>query len=799
MLMPNNHLRTTLRYLWSRKFFTGINLLGLAIGLCVCFLAGLYVQFELSYDAYHENADRVYRLVTDVETSTGISYESTSAPMAPALQSAFAEVENAARVLLDYLIVQPEDRRFFGEETVVYADPSVFSVFTLPLISGNATTALEAPLTVVLSETAAQRFFGTTDCLDKTLLLDNSPATVTGVMRDMPQNSHFRVDILVSMVTLLKTWNPKMAQQWSRFGFYTYLLLPEHTDAARLSAEFSQHIRPHLTSDKRYSLTLEPLTEVYLTGQARGSRTGSSVHGSVQNIYIFSIVAVFVLFIACFNFVNLTTALSLQRVKEVGVRKVLGASRKQLILQFLLDAVLLSLLASGLAIILSALLLPWFNQLAGNVVRTSLFSHLPDVGWLLVVALLAGLVSGLYPAWLLSGFGVAGNLGRPTSAKPNGHLLPRVLIVAQFSVSIILMVATAVVYRQLQYMQFSDPGFAKEHKLVVDFHFDQEVWERSQLIKQQLADVPGVSEVSLSSSVPGHANRKYVTQLEDNDHTFQGLMIDAYFVDYSFLEQYDINLIAGRGFSADRASDSTEAMLINEAMVRQLGYSIPEAALGKRFEQNKRQGVIIGVVEDFHVHSFRDAIPPMSLRVNPGFNLYTFVTLTVSPQRLPATISALQSRWDALVPSKPFAYFFLDERYDQQYAAEARFSQLFLSLAVIAITLSCLGLVALSTLNTVRRTKEIGIRKVLGASVPGVVRLLAQDFLGLVLLAIVISLPVAWWLANQWLQTFAYRAGVSVWMLVGVGLAAITVATLAVSFQAIRAAVVNPVDSLRAE
>ncbi len=797
--MLRNHFRTTRRYLWSRKFFSGINLLGLAIGLCVCFLAELYVQFELSYDTYHENADRIYRLVTDVETTAGVSYESTSAPMAPTLQLAFAEAENAARLLLDYLIVQPESRSFFGEETIAYADPSVFSVFTFPLLSGDAATALEAPLTVVLSETAAQRFFGTIDCLGETLLLDDSPATVTGVMRDMPHNSHFRVDILVSMATLLKAWNPGMNQQWSRFGFYTYLLLPEHTNADQLSAKFSRHIRPHLDSEKRYSLLLEPLTEVYLSGQARGSRTGSSVHGNVQNVYIFSIVALFVLFIACFNFINLTTALSLQRSKEVGVRKVLGASRRQLLWQFLLDAVLLSLLASVLAVILSSLLLPWFNQLTGSVVRTNLFSHLPDVGWLLLVALLVGVVSGLYPAWLLSGFGVAGNFGRPTGSRPSGHRLQLALIVVQFSVSIVLMVATAVVYRQLQYLQTSDPGFSKEHKMVVDFHFDQEVWNQSPLIKQQLTDVPGVLEVSLSSSVPGHANRRYVTRLEDNDYVFQELMIDAYFVDYDFLEQYDINVIAGRGFSADRASDSTEAMLVNEATVRQLGYSNPEAALGKRFEQNKRQGTIIGVIKDFHVHSFREAIPPMTLRVNPGFNLYTFTTLTISPHDVPATISALASRWEALVPSKPFACFFLDERYDQQYAAEARFSKLFLSLATVAIILSCLGLLALSTLSAVRRTKEVGVRKVLGASVPSVVRLLTRDFLGLVLLAVVISLPLAWWLADRWLQTFAYRVGTSVWTLAGIGLIALTVAALAVAGQAVRAAVVNPVDSLRAE
>ena len=794
-----HYLRTTRRHLGSRRFFSGINLLGLTIGLCVCFLAGLYVQFELSYDSYHQNADRIYRLVTDVETSIGVSYESTSAPMAPALQSAFAEVETATRVFLDYLIVQPEDRRFFAEETVAYADPSLFSVFTFPLVSGDAATALAAPLTVVVSETAAQRFFGTPDCVGETLLLDgNSVATVTGVMQDIPPNSHFRVDILVSMATLLKTWNPAMSQQWSRFGFYTYLLLPPSTDAPALGNTFTQYVRQHTTADASYALSLEPLTRVYLTGKARGSRTGSSSHGNIRNVYVVATVALLVLFIACFNFVNLTTALSLQRTKEVSVRRVLGASRRQLMGQFLLDAALLSLLASGLALLLSAGLLPWFNQLVGTTVRTSIVRYGSEVGWLLVVALLVGGLSGSYPAWWIAGH-VSAGLRDHVTPRTTGRVLQRTLIVMQFAVAIILMVATAVVYRQLHYLQTSDPGFAKEQRVVVDFHFDPAVTDRSSLIKQRLTSVAGVSEVSLSSSVPGRVNRKYVTALEDGDHTFQELMLDAYFVDYDFLEQYDIDLVAGRGFSTDRASDTTEAMLVNQAAARHLGYPDPAAVIGQRFEQQGRQGTVVGVVRDFHVHSFREAIPPLALRVSPGFNLYTFATLSISSRDVPATISRLEDRWEELVPGQPFAYFFLDEHYDRQYAAEVRFRRLFTGLAAVAIILSCLGLVALSTLSAVRRTQEVGIRKVLGASVPSVVRLLTQDFLGLVLVAIAIGLPVAGWLANQWLQTFAYRVNVPGWLLLGVGLATIFIAVLTVGFQAVRAARVNPVDSLRSE
>ena len=560
--MLTHAIRTSLRYLRSRVFFTGVNLLGLTVGLSVCFLTGLYVQFELGYDAYHERADRIYRLVTDVETSVGTRYESTSAPMAPALQSAFAEVENATRILLDYLIVQPEDRSSFGEETVAYADPFVFSIFTLPLISGDATTALVAPFSVILSATAAQRFFGTTDCLGQTLLLDNSPATVTGVMQDMPANSHVRTDILVSMATLLKAWNPSMSQQWSRFGFYTYLLLPANANAAELSRKFTQYVRKRVPSEQSYSLAIEPLTQVYLSGKARGSRTGRSVHGSIRNVYLASTVALLVLFVACFNFINLTAALSLQRTKEVNVRRVLGASRQQLVGYFLLDAALISLVASLLALLLSALLLSWFNQLVGSEILSHVLSHWPNVGWLILMALLVGGISGSYPAWLLLGSPVADGFEGRRAPKLSGDFLPRVLIIAQFATCVVLMVATAVVYRQLDYLQSADPGFDKERQVVVDFHFNDELVSQRSRIKQQLTDVPGVLKVSLSSSVPGRANRTLLTRIEDSHHKFQELMIDAYFVDYGFLDQYDISVVAGRKFSEERASDTTEAMLV---------------------------------------------------------------------------------------------------------------------------------------------------------------------------------------------------------------------------------------------
>ncbi len=798
--MLKNYFTNTFRYLRKHPLATGINLFGLATGICVCIFALVYVRFELSYDTYHKKADQIYRLVTDVKTSSGISHESTSAPMAPFIQANFSEIELSARVLLDYLMVQNKERRYFKEEPLAYADPSLFSVFTLPLISGEAHTALEKPFSIVLSETAARRYFGTIDCLGETLILDESPATITGVMKDMPYNSHFRVDMLVSMATLLEKWNPAMSNQWMRFGFYTYLLLPKASDITRLEHSLTDFVQQHIgQSEAYYQLLLEPLTEVYLQGKTRGSRYGSSVSGNINDIYIFALVAAFVLFIACFNFVNMSTALSMYRTKEIGVRKVFGATRRQLLWQLLLDAVLLSLIALALAIVLCILLLPAFNQLSGKIIRTHTFEHLYEVVWLVLGTCMVGLLSGIYPAVFLSGFPSMQSLQSSTSTVAKKGWLRKSLIVVQFSVSIILMTATVVVYQQLSYMQNHALGFDKQHKLVIDFHYDKRISDHLGTIKQQLTAIPGIQRATFSSSVPGRANRKYLTAIENADSTLQEFQSDVYFVDHDFLTQYQIGLVAGRGFSKDRMADSTEAMLINEAAVRSLGYTRPEAVIGKRFEQQGSRGWVAGVVKDFHFHSFKEAIQPLTLRITPGWNLYTFMTLNISSANISATIRQVENLWSAWMPGKPMSYFFVDDAYHAQYLAEERFGKLFTCFALLAMLIACLGLLGLSAFSTNARTKEIGIRKVLGASVSSVLLLLSKDYIKLILIALLIAIPVANYFIAEWLQSFAYRIEIQWWLFALPGVLVLLIALLSVSGQTLKAARQNPVDSLRSE
>ena len=799
--MFRNYLRNAFRYLSKHPLTTAINILGLGLGICVCFLALLFIDFELGYDAYHQDAERIYRLVTDINTPTDTYYESTSAPMMPAVLENFPEIETATRLLPDYLIVQKEDGSIFGEENIAYADSTFFSIFTFPLISGDSSKALQNPLSIVLSETAAQKYFGTTDCLGQILLLGDAPAQVTGIMRDMPHNIHFRVDILVSMATLLNAWNPAMNRQWQRFGFYTYLKLHPQPDVASLESKVTEHLSRQMGKDEeaQYVFQLERLERIYLQGKARGSRYGTVATGSMQQIYVFSAVAVFVLFIACFNFINLSTAMSVQRAGEIGIRKVMGASRRQLIFQFLADSLLLSLLAMVLAILLSVIFLPTFNQLTGKVIRLQLFEHGTEAGGLLLGTLVVGLLSGLYPAFFLSAFPSIHQLKGKVLPRRRENLLSKGLIIGQFVISFFLLSATLIVYQQLQYMQHKELGYDQEQKLVLDFHYDHHLVNRQEALKQQLLAVHGVEGATFSSSLPGRANRRYETAIENADKRMSEFQSDVYFVDHDFVEQYQINLLAGRLFSEERATDSTEAMLVNEAAVRSLGYHDPEEIIGKRFEQQGRSGTIVGVVRDFHFHSFREGIRPLTLRISPGWNLYTFITLDLTTDELPATLNKLEQLWSSVAPGKPFLYFFADEAFQAQYLAEQRFASLFSYLALVAILISSLGLLGLAAFNTKLRFREIGIRKVLGASLPGLLLLLGGNYLRLILIALVIAIPLTNYFMSEWLTAFAYRVELMWWFFALPAALLLVIALLTISSQTVRAAQQNPVDSLRDE
>ena len=777
------------------KAFSMINIVGLATGICVCFFALLYVQFELSRDSYNKQADHIYRLVTDVKTPLGINYESAPAPMGPAIAAAYPEVKAAARVFMDDMIIQSNPNNATKEE-IAYADASVFSIFTWPLLRGDSRHLFDAPYNVVLSESAAKKYFGDEDPIGKTLLINGQQsAAVTGIMKDIPYNSHLRVDMLFSISSLV---NANWDHNWRSFGFYTYLLLQPGADAAKLSAKLPAFVNANMDqSHVKYKLSIEPLKKVYLYGYPRGHRTGSSESGSINNIYVFSIVAAFVLFIACFNFINLTTAFSLKRAREVGVRKVLGASKRQLVLQFFMDAVFLCLIAFFIALLLSAFLLPLFNRLSGTIISTDVFEHLSYVSYLLLIAIVVGLLSGIYPALFLSGFKPVDSLKKQFMPGTNSLLFRKSLVVAQFTISIVLIVATLVVYTQLDFMQNQTLGFKKEHKLVIDYQFDRRINEHATTVKQQLLNVAGIKGVCLSSSIPGTPNNSYSVFLDDSHNVQQEIPADSYYTDDDFLKQYGIKIVAGRGFTAQYDIERNNVLLINEAMVKKLGYKNADEAIGKRFRQFAGEGTVVGVVKNFHVHSSQEVIKPLFIRPANGF--FTCLTLDINTDHVQQTVNQVEKQWKQIAPGLPFVYFFADEAYNKQFVAQLRFGRLFICFSALAILISCLGLIGLSAFSAAQRKKEIGVRKVLGASVISITALLSKEFVKLVLLAFIIASPLAWWAMHNWLQDFAYRIQISWWLFMGSGAAALLITLFAVSFQSVKAALANPVKSLRSE
>jgi putative ABC transport system permease protein len=792
--MFRSYLKIAWRSLLRHRTYSLLNLTGLAIGMCVFFFAVKYVLFELSYDNYHERSDQIYRLVTDVKTPNGTELKSTTGAMGKAIKDAFPEVLAVARIFPDYLIVQ-KDQDQYGEENIAYADATLFSVFTLPLLAGNPSTALNAPFNLVLSQTAAKKYFGDVMPVGKQLLINGkTPALVTGVMKDMPANSHFRTDIFISMSSLGPDWEVN----WKRFFYYTFLVLPKDVNTAKLSQKITELVKRHTDQSlSAWTMKLEPLKSIYLNGEPRGTRSGTAVTGSWRNVYIFSIISFVVLFIACFNFINLTTAYSIHRLKEVGIRKIMGGKRRQLIAQFLLDALLMATIAFAIAAVMIIMLAPAVNLLTGKHILQDNGQLVRSFALLLPATLCVGLLAGIYPALLLSGTNpISSQKGIPVRAA-GGLSLRTALLLAQFAVSTLLIIATIVIYRQLDFMKNHAPGFKKDHLLVVDFQFDGRVTRQAKALKSTFAEVTGAGKISMSSCVPGKPNHTFPTQIENKDSDLQEFHADAYFIDHDFLRQFEITIVAGRAFSADLSSDSTEAMLINEAACKALGFSSPEEALCKRFQQLNRTGKIIGVTKDFHYHSMVQNIRPLTFRIAPGF--FTCLTVDIPAEAASATLENLRKKWQLLIPDLPFIHSFVDEVYYAQYKAEEQFGTVFVCMAGIAVVLSCLGLVGLSILGTTLRTREIGIRKVLGASVTEVFRLLNREYLAMVVGAFVIAIPAAWYFIDKWLQNFSYRVDMEVWMFVA-GAVLVLLTTLAtVSIQSLRAALMNPVDALKTD
>jgi len=803
-----SYIKTAWRNIKRYKGYSLINLLGLAIGIACCLVILIYVQDEFSYDRYPHDYERIYRLTEHLQSLNrgDISTARTPPPWAPSLAEDFPEIESYVRIktpLVSWLVSREEKDMKFHEKGVYFADETVFDFFNLPLIKGNAKTALSAPRTLVLTETTARRYFGDEDPMGQSLRLDNTyDFLVTGVMEDFPRNSHFSADILASFITLgsVPIYGGELYVTWLNGvvpDLYTYIRLKEGTPPDSLEEKLPNFLERHLgqaivRSNIKISSRLQPLKNIHLQSNLEAEIRANS---DIRYIYIFSAIALFVLIIACINFMNLSTARSSNRAQEVGMRKVVGADKKQLVFQFLGETTFLAFLALLLAVVLVSLFLPVFNSLSGKHMNLSLGDPLTLLG-IAVITLFAGLASGSWPALYLSSFHPVSALRGSLKAGKANFLLRKSLVVFQFVLSIVFLVATGVVYQQLRFIQNKDLGFDKEHVVVLPIG-DPLARQIYQTFKDKALQSPDVLAVSGTSSVPGGLINILSFKPEGAAES-EEITIEHFMVDHDFVETLGLDLIEGRAFSLEFPSDTMEAFILNEAAVRYLGWE--DNPLEKRVTiTDFKNGRVIGVVRNFHAKSLYQRIEPLLLHIAPNPVAYNQLIVRIAPGNYQRTLSYLESVWKKVYPRAPFAYSFLKDDFDSLYRAERQRGKVFLVFSMLAIFIACLGLFGLASFTAEQRTKEVGIRKVLGASVGSIARLLSLEFARLVLLANLLAWPAAYLIMKGWLGNFAYRTGMNIFLFVLAGLAALIIALITVSFQAIRAALANPAASIRME
>ncbi|MCF6406977.1 ABC transporter permease [Chitinophaga filiformis] len=790
-----------------KKAYSAINITGLAIGITCCILITLYVQDELSYDRYNTNFDKIYRVLhayrnpKNVDRNTAPAPEDYqvwgNAPVAPSLAADFPEIKKMVRFTSPNTFLLEHGEQRFQEEGLVFTDSTVFDIFSWKLLAGNPKVALVAPNSVVLTKSIAQKYFGNGNPLGQTLRVDNQETfIVTGVMEDVPANSHLSFNGLISMSTFRK-WRPEIFDEWGYIDFYTYFLMPEHTDIKTLEAKIPAFAARHYPESDRsiYTIAFEPLSAAYLHSKAQ-RQPGPT--GSLSNVYIFSIIAIFVLLIACINFVNLSTARSMERAREVGVRKAVGAYQQGLIYQFLTESILISLSAVLLAIIFTILALPVVREISGKPLNYSLLLSWKITPILLLMPFLLGLLAGSYPALVLARFRPVDVLKGQFRSSNKGIALRKALVIVQFSLSVALIAGTMIVYSQLKHLRSHSLGFRQDQMLVIDYGGDQKVNESVEAIKAMLAKNPAVQSITASRAVPGDFYPNGTTFIASPNGEMKNETPAIYEIDFDFIPAYEMKMAAGRAYSRDFPTDAEEALIINEAAAKQFGYSNPADIVGKRFEQWRRKGTVIGVIKDFNYQSLHKKVEPLAIRMAPKQSLNK-LSLRIKTDHLSQTLKELEQTWSMLAPNRPFLYSFLDQSFNKQYKQDARFGELFAAFAGLTIFIACLGLFGLATYATEQRVKEIGVRKVLGASVTNIVHLLSSDFIKLVLVAILIATPVIWWAMQEWLQGYAYRINIQWWMIAIAGILAVVTALLTVSLLAVKAALMDPVKALRTE
>ena len=806
--MFKNAVKVALRNMKRQKAYSLINILGLAVGMACCILILLWVQDELSYDRYHEKADQIYRVVVKGRMSNrDINFSSSPAPLAKVLVDDFPEVQEATRFLRSRNVLVRYKDIHFNESLMLYTDPSFFSVFSIPLIKGDPQKALSQPNSVVITKAAALKYFGDQDPIGETLTMNNRvDFRITGLAENILQNTHFHSDFFVSLITIPDSQSPN----WFSNPYHTYIVLKEGASPDELQVKFpgiiTRYVGPWAqkimgitmeqfqASGNTFGYFLQPVTSIHLHSDLEYEL---EPNGSVTYVYIFSVIAFFILIIACINFMNLATARSANRAKEVGVRKVLGSNRSRLIRQFLVESIMLSFISLVFAVVIVELLQPVFNNLSGKQLNINLSGNWILLPGFLAVMLFVGVLAGSYPAFFLSAFHPISVLRGKRIAGMKSSWLRNRLVVFQFTISIILLVGTFVVYRQLEYTRNKKLGFEKEQVLVVQRAHN--LGPQKEAFRNELLKHPGVINVAYSNSVPGRHFGDWTHRAEGApaDEIVRMFILRA---DFNYLDTLQMDMVSGRYFSQARPADR-DSVIINETAVKTFGLENP---VGKRLVRGtltpgKDELVtIIGVVKDFHFESLHRKIRPLAINLLSDEE-GRYISVRTEPEVIPQVLAFSENKWRAFVPGQPFEYFFLDDDFDRLYTAEKKVGRLFTSFSILAILVACLGLFGLASFTAEQRTKEIGIRKVLGASVSGIIVLLTREFSKWVLLANLVAWPVAYFVMHRWLQNFAYRISIGVWMFVLSAFLALVIALATVSYQAVRAALVNPAKSLRYE
>lgn len=792
-IMFKNYLKIALRNIFKYKTYSLINVTGLAAGLTCCICILLFVRYEFSYDKFHENVGNIYRVLTKFSEpgpSGSNLFPATPSSLGPAIKENFPEVIKSARLKKRTGLVRLKEKNL-DNQIFYYADQEFLDIFDFPLISGNVNSALSQPYSVILTQEIADLYFGSVNPIGQTITFDyraglSHDYVITGVFKKLPQNSHLSFNYLASFSTLKDFFS----MDWNNLAFVTYVKLQNNHDPEGLQNKFGSYLSKHVGPDYGYNFELQPLTKIHLFSSFD---IFSSRKADIKTIYIFSVIGFLIMVIVCFNYMNLSTALSVYRTNEIGVRKIVGARRSQIIKQIWGESILFTLIAFCIALLLIKVLLPIFGAYLDRELSFSLLENLKTLSYVIGLMIFVGLVSGSYPALFLTSFEPVNTIKGNLTLKSKRSLFFRnSLVLIQFSISIILIISMIVMLNQMNFMKNKDLGYDRENIISLEVK-DEKLLKNYDPFMNEINQYPNIMDVTASFDLPtgiGSGARPFWEGQQEEDN----VLMERLFVDYNFLEFYGIECIEGRNFMKESGTDAEEGFIINETAAKLLGW---EHSAGKRFGYGKKEGQIIGVVKDFHFASLHDKIKPLSIEINP--HGYRYLSIKIGPDEMKNTLALIRNKWDEFSPGFPFSYAFIDDIIAEQYNSEEKLYTAIKSSTLLAIFFSCIGLGGLVSFSARSKTKEIGIRKVLGASAMGIITMHSRQFVKWIVLACFVAWPATYYFIQRWLQNFAYRIKIGIWIFIGSMILTLFIVLLTICFQTIKAATANPVDSLRYE